>query len=114
MRRTSILLVLACALGLGVTVHPAAAQQRLTDEQIQQLIREAAARAGVTDVPSPVSPSLGTGVLADVAPGAFKDGAQRDVTLGLDEAVRMALSKNLDIAVQRLNPQTFDYQIGGL
>jgi outer membrane protein TolC len=113
MRRTSILLVFACALGLGVAVQPAAAQRRMTDEQIQQLIREAAARAGVTDVPAPVSPSLGGGVLADAAPGASRNGS-RDVTLGLDEAIRMALSKNLDIAVQRLNPQTYDYQIGGL
>src|SRR3954463_14205564 len=98
MRRTSILLVFACALALGATVRPAAAQRRMTDEQIQQLIREAAARAGVTDVPAPVSPGLGTGVLADVSPVASRDGSQGDVTLGLDEAIRLALSKNLDIA----------------
>jgi outer membrane protein TolC len=32
----------------------------------------------------------------------------------LDEAIKLALDRNLDIAVQRLNPQTYDYSIAGL
>lgn len=34
--------------------------------------------------------------------------------LRLDDAVRFALEHNLDIAVERLNPQTYDLQIAGL
>ena len=35
----------------------------------------------------------------------------RDVDLTLDEATARALERNLDIAVERLNPQTFDLNI---
>jgi outer membrane protein len=34
--------------------------------------------------------------------------------LTLDEAVKMALDKNLDIAVQRLNPQTYDFALASV
>ena len=34
--------------------------------------------------------------------------------LTLDEAVARALDRNLDIAVERLNPQTFDLSLAGL
>jgi hypothetical protein len=34
--------------------------------------------------------------------------------LTLDEAVKRALDRNLDIAVERLNPQTFDLSLAGL
>ena len=34
--------------------------------------------------------------------------------LTLDDAIKLALDRNLDIAVQRLNPETFDYSIAGL
>ena len=36
------------------------------------------------------------------------------VSLTLDQAVRLALEKNLDIAVQRLNPQLFDFSLAGV
>src|SRR5687767_10568890 len=36
------------------------------------------------------------------------------VELGLDDAVARALDRNLDIAVERLNPQTFDFSIAAL
>ena len=36
------------------------------------------------------------------------------VELGLDDAVERALDRNLDIAVERLNPQTFDFSIAAL
>jgi outer membrane protein len=36
------------------------------------------------------------------------------IDLTLDEAVALALEHNLDIAVERLNPQTFDLQIAGV
>src|SRR5688500_8726799 len=36
------------------------------------------------------------------------------VEVGLDDAVARALDRNLDIAVERLNPQTFDFSIAAL
>ena len=36
------------------------------------------------------------------------------IDLTLDEAVALALEHNLDIAVERLNPQTFDLQLAGV
>ena len=32
----------------------------------------------------------------------------------LDDAIKLALDRNLDISVQRLNPQTFDYSLASL
>src|SRR5262249_20764115 len=36
------------------------------------------------------------------------------VQMRLDDAIKLALDRNLDIAVQRLNPQTYDYSIANL
>jgi outer membrane protein len=36
------------------------------------------------------------------------------VNVTIDEAVARALERNLDIAVERLTPQTFDYQLAGI
>ncbi len=36
------------------------------------------------------------------------------LALTLDEAIAFALERNLDIAVERLNPQTFDFALAGL
>lgn len=40
--------------------------------------------------------------------------ARRPVPLQLDEVVRLALDQNLDIAVERINPQTFDLSLAAL
>jgi outer membrane protein TolC len=40
--------------------------------------------------------------------------AGEPAALGLDEAVARALERNLDIAVERLNPRTFDFSISAL
>jgi outer membrane protein TolC len=40
--------------------------------------------------------------------------AQATKTIGLDEAVQLALERNLDLKVERLAPQLFDYSIAGL
>ena len=75
-----------------------------TDQHIQELIREAAAqRAGVdrADRGGPVAAGQPAG-----------QGDRPTVQLTLDDAVKLALERNLDIAVQRLNPQTFDYSHG--
>jgi outer membrane protein len=90
-------------LGIVVIVGgstPAVAQT--TDARIQELIRAAAERIGAgqaaTAEPKQVPPG---------APGAV-------VHMSLDDAVKLALDRNLDIAVQRLNPQTFDFSIASL
>jgi outer membrane protein TolC len=92
----------AIALGLAST----ASAQNITEEHIQELIREAAARAGVTQ----------TATTRDV-PAAASAAAQGDrtvVQLTLDDAIKLALDRNLDISVQRLNPQTFDFSLASL
>jgi len=79
--------------------------QTLTEARIQELIKAAAARVGVAaQTPTPAS-GLGT-------PPAPGDG--RTLSITLDEAVKLALDRNLDIAVQRLNPQTFDFALAAL
>ncbi len=96
--------------GLGVlmlTLAPAstAFAQTPTESRIQELIRTAVQRAGVEQGPS--SPT------AAPRPGGSQD-PRASRALTLDEAVSLALDRNLDIAVQRLNPQTFDFSLAGL
>jgi outer membrane protein len=77
--------------------------QVASEAHIQDLIRTAAERAGVqASAPASQQP---------VPPA---DGSRPTVGLTLDEAIKLALDRNLDIAVQRLNPQTFDYSLAGL
>ncbi len=82
-----------------------AAGQTVTDERIQELIRAAARRAGVSDagVSPPSQPAVGR-----------PEDSRPTVSLTLDEAIKLALERNLDISVQRLNPQTFDFSLAGL
>lgn len=92
--------MILCA-GLATTA-PAGAQQ-VTDAHVQELIRAAAERVGAqTGAPSG-APASGGGV-----------DARPTVALTLDDAVKLALERNLDIAVQRLNPATFDYSVANL
>ena len=46
--------------------------------------------------------------------GAPAAGNVSDVPLKIEEAVAMALEKNLDIAVERLNPSSFDFSLEAL
>jgi outer membrane protein len=92
---------LTCALLVLVAVRPAAAQTAGADSaRLDDLAREAArkfAAAGIGD--DQTRPTT-----AAPAPGTKTD-------LTLDEATARALERNLDIAVERLNPQTFDLNI---
>jgi outer membrane protein len=73
-----------------------------TDAHIQELIRAAAER-------------IGAGQAATAEPWQVPPGAPGAVVhMSLDDAVKLALDRNLDIAVQRLNPQTFDFSIASL
>src|SRR5262245_17096572 len=79
-----------------------ASAQKITDEHVQELIRLAAERAG--------APAQSATTAAQKTDSA----TPTTLSLSLDDAIRLALDRNLDIAVQRLNPQTFDYSIGAL
>jgi outer membrane protein TolC len=96
---------LAIALMLAVAAGAPARAQRITDDRIQELIREAAARAGVSETTESAPP----------VPQAAPTGGDRPtMRLTLDEAIKLALDRNLDISVQRLNPQTFDFSLASL
>jgi outer membrane protein len=82
------------ALALASTAVPARAQQ-ISESRIRELIKQAAEHVarGDTENQQPSS-----------APGQTRP----VVRLALDEAVKFALDRNLDIAVQRLNPEIND------
>jgi outer membrane protein TolC len=100
MRLDRYLTCAACVLAAATN----ASAQNATEARIQDLIREAAARAGVT--PSATNAPLQT------ASGA--QGEQPVMRLALEDAIKLALERNLDISVQRLNPQAFDFSLASL
>jgi outer membrane protein TolC len=99
---------LAWAAGAAaLSMHTAVASaQTISEVRIQELIRAAAMRAGVDAQGGGASQQAG-------APGLNPEGARPTLALTLDEAIKLALDRNLDIAVQRLNPQTFDFSLAG-
>ncbi len=101
MKRKALIPMLLCT-ALVAAAGPAAAQQHVTDAHVQELIKAAAAKVGAQSG----APVLDTHQAAENARPA--------VQLTLDDAVKLALERNLDIAVQRLNPATFDYAIASL
>jgi outer membrane protein len=103
MKRFIVSTIVCGALGLA----PAATlrAQGITDEHIQELIRTAAERAGVSSALGAAPAGQSRQSSADGTPA---------LPLTLDAAIKLALDRNLDIAVQRLNPQTFDFSIAGL
>jgi outer membrane protein len=105
MKRYLKILPLLC-IGLAPAARPAFAQRvtpRVTEQHVEELIRAAAERVGAQAGTAPVTPPAGG--QADARP---------TVQLTLEDAVKLALERNLDIAVQRLNPATFDYSIANL
>ena len=104
MRSNGLKALATCAVFVLATASTAAAQ-KITDQHIADLIRDAALRAGVT-------PAVATGgPTAQAVPG---QGDRPTVRLTLDDAIKLALDRNLDISVQRLNPQTFDFSLASL
>jgi len=96
--------VFVCVLALIAYGRPAGAQTDADRLRLDDIAREAArefaaARAGAADQTRPTVPNP--------PPGAT-------VELTLEEATARALDRNLDIAVERLNPQTFDFSIAAL
>ena len=83
-------------LGIGVLAGGAApARAQVSEARIRELIKQA------TD------PSTGLQTPAAAQPGGSSD-TRTAVALTLDDAVKFALDRNLDIAVQRLNPEIND------
>ena len=76
-----------------------AVQAQVSDARIRELIRQAAEKVSQTD--ASVQPPV-AGAAAQARPV---------VRLTLDEAVKLTLDRNLDIAVQRLNPEINDIAI---
>ena len=70
-------------------------------DRIEALVRQAAERFAAADQRPATQPAQAP------QPG-------QPYALRLDDAVKFALDHNLDIAVERLNPQTYDLQIAGL
>ncbi len=99
MTRNGLIWMLTAALVLSGLVTPARAQQ-VSDARLRELITQAADRAA-------------TGNLAtDSQPPTTSAAGQRPIVrLTLDDAVKFALDRNLDIAVQRLNPEINDLAV---
>jgi outer membrane protein len=91
--------MLACAAAMVAAMSSHAAAQQPNEVRIRELIRAAAERvaSGQTGAPIP----------AQTTPGTQTD-PRPVVRLSLDDAVKDALDHNLDIAVQRLNPEIND------
>lgn len=102
----SSLRFVACALVLLAGVRPAAAQQSAQSAadsaRLDGLAREAARVVAAATAATPADQTRPT-----IPPPP----AGEMVNLTLDEATARALERNLDIAVERLNPQTFDLNI---
>ena len=96
--------LVTCAVIVLASASTASAQ-KITDQRIADLIREAALRAGVEANIATAPPS---------AQAAAGQGDRPNVRLTLDDAIKLALDRNLDISVQRLNPQTFDFSLSSL
>jgi outer membrane protein TolC len=105
MTRIGWIRLLAGTFLLALAASPASAQ--LTSEaRIRALMRLAAERVAA----APGAPAQAP---ASQAPAAAAD-TRPVVRLSLDDSVRLALERNLDIAVQRLNPQISDIAIASL
>jgi outer membrane protein len=99
-------LVLSCAAvaaAIALSGARIAGQQRTSETRIQELIREAAQIAASGQTATPTSAQQGNQVSAPAA------GPR--VALTLEDAVKLALDRNLDIVVQRLSPEINDLAI---
>jgi outer membrane protein len=103
MRRNRTTWAAICAAAIACITAPGLRAQQPTEARIQELIRLAAEQAAGTQSPAGAQPSAGV-----------QSAARPVVRLTLEEAVNLALEHNLDIAVQRLNPQTFDFTLASL
>ena len=102
MRSTVYLAAVVVAASAGLLPATVLAQSRSTDvsdARVAELLRLVAGKAGQQPPP---------------APGGAPAATVADVPLKIEEAAAMALEKNLDIAVERLNPSAFDFSLEAL
>jgi outer membrane protein len=99
MTRTHRIGVFAALFVTGVVASAQA--QAITDARIRELIKEASRQTGGGATPVDVQQP----------PAA---GSRPVVSLTLEDAVKFALDRNLDISVQRLNPQINDIAIASI
>jgi outer membrane protein len=105
MRRNRSKWMLTAALALASSgLSAQTGQPPLSEARIQDLMRQAAERAGQGQTATTAQPPAGTTVQTVSAAGDTRP----VVHLTLDDAVKATLERNLDIAVQRLNPQIND------
>ena len=98
--RTIAALTIVGALTSSLSFAQSTEDRRRLDEIARIAAQQfAAARAAEADQTKPTTPPPPAGTV---------------VELGLDDATARALERNLDIAVERLNPQTFDFSIAAL
>src|SRR4051812_27917690 len=94
--------VLTAAIAVfAVAAAPYAYAQQTSEARIQELVRQAQERIAAS---SQAGSTVGAAAQSGVATGPV-------MRLGLEDAVKMALDRNLDIAVQRLNPQISDISV---
>jgi outer membrane protein len=101
MTRNGSIWMLTAALALSSLATPAHAEQ-VSDTRIRELIKQASELVANGQTTAPPG-----GVVQPPTASASSD-TRPVVRLTLDEAVKAALDKNLDIAVQRLNPEISD------
>ena len=94
MRRNGLMGMVAGMLACTAAAAPARAQQ-VSEVRLQELLKQAAATVAIGG---------GRTQQMQASPGDTRT----VVPMTLDEAVKLALDRNLDIAVQRLNPEIND------
>jgi outer membrane protein TolC len=104
-----VLTCAATAAALAV-MAPGASAQQMSEARIRELIKQAAEQAAAgQQATSPAGQTAATGA-SQGAPGSTPP----VVSLTLDDAVKLALDRNLDIAVQRLNPEINDIAVAAV
>jgi hypothetical protein len=87
---------------LTVAVSPAAAQPPTSEWRIQELVRLAAQQIASDQQASGIDSPQGSTASSPPVDN------RATVSLTLDDVVKLALDRNLNIIVQRLNPPQFD------
>src|ERR1700722_3153560 len=87
---------------VAAAVFSRAADAQTSEARIGELIRAGVARMNSAQAQQP-APST-----ALVTPLTMPPDSRPVVSLSLDEVVKLALERNLTLAVQRLNPAAFD------
>jgi len=107
MTRTRTLGLAVATLIVAGATAPARAQT--SDARIRELIKQAAEQVATGQTTAPAG-----GVMPQTRTPSAAGDNRPIVRLTLDDAVKLALDRNLDIAVQRLNPEINDIAIASI